>query len=344
MRIKKAATALAVAFTLSSTSFAFSAESAADFYKGKTVDLYVGFSSGGGYDTYARVLARHMEQHIPGKPSIVVKNMPGAGSLVLANWLYNVAPKDGTAFGIVARGAAFDPLLGNDKAEFDAAKFNWIGSMNDEVSVCVAWHATGVRTLDDVMKKTLTVGGTGPSADTDQFPKILNGALGTKFDIVAGYPGGNEVNLAMERGEVQGRCGWSWSSVIATHKNWVDDKKINILLQMSTSKHPDLPNVPHVMDYAKTKEQRQILNLAFARQAMGRPFVAPPGIPGDRVAALREAFMAALKDKQFLAEAQKMQLEINPVSGQKVQELVAEIYETPKPVAEKVAAMLGRQD
>jgi tripartite-type tricarboxylate transporter receptor subunit TctC len=344
MRMKKVATALAVVFTLSSTSFAFSAESAADFYKGKTVDLYVGFSSGGGYDTYARVLARHMEQHIPGKPSIVVKNMPGAGSLVLANWLYNVAPKDGTAFGIVARGAAFDPLLGNDRAEFDAAKFSWIGSMNDEVSVCVAWHTTGVKTLDDVMKKKLTVGGTGPSADTDQFPKILNGALGTKFDIVAGYPGGNEVNLAMERGEVQGRCGWSWSSVIATHKNWVDDKKINILLQMSTSKHPDLPNVPLVMDYAKTEEQRQILNLAFARQAMGRPFVAPPGIPSHRVAALREAFMAALKDKQFLAEAQKMQLEINPVSGQKVQELVAEIYETPKPVAEKVASMLGRQD
>ena len=344
MRLKKVATALAVAFTLSSTSITFSGESAADFYKRKTVELYVGFSSGGGYDTYARVLARNMERHIPGKPSIVVKNMPGAGSLVLANWLYNVAPKDGTAFGIVARGAAFDPLLGNDKAEFDAAKFNWIGSMNDEVSVCVAWHTTGVKTLDDVMKKKLTVGGTGPSADTDQFPKILNGALGTKFDIVAGYPGGNEVNLAMERGEVQGRCGWSWSSVIATHKNWVDDKKINILLQMSTSKHPDLPNVALVMDYAKTKEQRQILNLAFARQAMGRPFVAPPGVPTERVAVLREAFMATLKDKQFLAEAQKMQLEINPVSGQKVQELVAEVYETPKPVAEKVAAMLGRQD
>src|SRR6516162_7194524 len=217
------------------------AQSPADFYKGKNVDLYIGYSVGGGYDLYARSLARHMGRLIAGNPAIVPKNMPGAGSLVLANWLYNVAPKDGTAFGTIGRGTAFDPLLGSTKAQFDASKFNWIGSMNDEVSVCVAWHTTGITRLEQVMQKELTVGGTGPAADTDQFPKVLNATIGTKFRIVAGYPGGNDIDLAMERGEVMGRCGWSWSSVIATHKQWFDEKKINVLVQLSLKKHDDLP-------------------------------------------------------------------------------------------------------
>ena len=174
------------------------AQPADEFYKGKNVDLYIGYSSGGGYDTYARLLARHMDRHLPGNPSIVPKNQPGAGSLVLANWLYNVAPKDGTAFGTVGRGVAFDPLLGSEKAQFDPTKFNWIGSMNDEVSVCVAWHTSGITSFEQLRDKTLVVGGTGPTADTDQFPKVLNGTLGTKFDIISGYPGGNDISLAME--------------------------------------------------------------------------------------------------------------------------------------------------
>jgi tripartite-type tricarboxylate transporter receptor subunit TctC len=317
------------------------AQDPASFYKGKTIDLYIGYSAGGGYDVYARALARHMGRFIPGNPTIVPKNMPGAGSLVLANRLYNVAPKDGSAFGMIGRGTAFDPLLGSTKAQFDAAKFNWIGSMNDEVSVCVAWHTSGIAKLQDVTQKELTVGGTGPAADTDQFPKVLNATIHTKFKIIPGYPGGNDIDLAMERGEVMGRCGWSWSSVVATHKRWIDDKKINILVQLSLAKHADLPNVPLVMDFAKTDEERQIFKLVFARQPMGRPFLAPPGVPADRTATLRKAFMDAMKDPGFLAEAEKMQLEIDPVSGDAVQAIVRDVYQTPKSIAAAVADMVN---
>jgi tripartite-type tricarboxylate transporter receptor subunit TctC len=319
------------------------AQAPAEFYKGRTIDLYIGYSAGGGYDVYARLLARHMGRFIPGNPTIVAKNMPGAGSLVLANWLYNVAPKDGTAFGTIGRGTAFDPLLGSTKAQFDAAKFNWIGSMNDEVSVCVSWYTTGITSLEQVKHKELTVGGSGPAADTDQFPKVLNATIGTKFKIVTGYPGGNDVDLAMERGEVMGRCGWSWSSVVATHKSWIDERRINVLVQLSLSKHPDLPDVPLIMDLAKNDEQRQIFKLVFARQPMGRPFLAPPGIPADRVSVLRKAFMETMKDGEFLAEAEKMKLEINPVSGSAVQEIVQDVYKTPKLIATAVAEMVNQQ-
>jgi len=334
-----ARTALAAALA----SFALApahAQSPADFYKDKMVEVYIGYSAGGGYDVYARILARHIGRHLPGNPTVVPKNMPGAGSLTLANWLYNVGPKDGTAFGIIGRGTGFDPLLGSNKAKFDAAKFNWIGSMNDEVSVCVSWHTSGITTLEQTMQKELVVGGTGPAADTDQFPKVLNETLGTKFKIVTGYPGGNDINLAMERGEVQGRCGWSWSSVIATHKPWLEQKQINVFLQLALEKHPDLPHVPLVTDFAKTDEQKNIFKLVFARQVMGRPFLAPPGVPADRVAALRQAFMATLKDKDFLAEADKAKLEITPVAGDVVQKLVDEVNRTPKDIAAKVGAMV----
>jgi tripartite-type tricarboxylate transporter receptor subunit TctC len=209
------------------------------------------------------------------------------------------------------------------------------------VSVCVAWHTTGISTLEQVKQRELTVGGSGPAADTDQFPKVLNATIGTKFKIVTGYPGGNDVDLAMERGEVMGRCGWSWSSVIATHQSWLDDKKINVLVQLSLKKHPDLPNVPLVMDFARTEQQAQIFKLVFARQPMGRPFLAPPAVPADRVTALRKAFMETLRDREFLAESEKMKLEINPVSGDEVQKIVQDVYRTPKPVAAAVAEMLN---
>jgi len=317
------------------------AQNAAAFYKGKSVDLYIGYSAGGGYDVYARALARHMGRFIPGNPTIVPKNMPGAGSLVLANWLYNVAAKDGTAFGMIGRGTAFDPLLGSTKAQFDAAKFNWIGSMNDEVSVCVAWHTSGVAKLEQVVQNELTVGGTGPAADTDQFPKVLNATVHTKFKIIPGYPGGNDIDLAMERGEVMGRCGWSWSSVIATHKSWLDENKINVLVQLSLNKHADLPTAPLIMDFAKTDEQRQMFKLVFARQPMGRPFLAPPGVLAEHTATLRKAFMDTMKDPGFLAEAEKMKLEINPVSGDAVQAIVQDVYQTPKSIAAAVADILN---
>jgi tripartite-type tricarboxylate transporter receptor subunit TctC len=317
------------------------AQSPADFYKGKNVDLLIGYSVGGGYDVYARLIARHMGKHIPGNPIVVPKNMEGAGSLRLANWLYNVAPKDGLVFGTIGRGTGFDPLLGHKAAQFDGNNFNWIGSANDEVSVCVSWNKPGnVTTFEELYAKQLTVGGTGAAADTDQFPRILNNVLGTKMKIVTGYPGGNDVNLALERGEVDGRCGWSWSSVESTRGNWVKEKKINILVQLALQKHPDLPDVPLITDQAKSEEQKQILTLIFARQALGRPYLAPPGIPQDRVDALRKAFMDTMQDKEFLAEAEKAQLEITPIGGDALQKLVAEVYKTPPEIAKKAAEAL----
>jgi tripartite-type tricarboxylate transporter receptor subunit TctC len=313
------------------------AQSPAEFYKGRNVDLYIGYSVGGAYDLYARVLARHLGKHIPGNPTITPKNMEGAGSLRLANWLYNVGPKNGTALGTIGRGTAFDPLLGSKGAQFQADKFTWIGSANNEVSVCVAWRTSGVTKFEDVFERELIVGGTGQAADTDQFPRVLNGALGTKFKIVSGYPGGNDVTLAMERGEVQGRCGWSWSSVLSTHKRWIDDKLINVLVQMSLNKHPDLPDVPLVMDFAKSEDQQQIFKLIFARQVMGRPYLAPGGVPKDRADALRNAFARTMDDPEFLVDAEKSQLEITPVTGEEIDKLVRDLYRTPKALAAKAA-------
>jgi tripartite-type tricarboxylate transporter receptor subunit TctC len=314
------------------------AQSPADFYKGRNVELYIGYSVGGAYDLYSRVLARHMGKKIPGGPTLVPKNMEGAGSLRLANWLYRVAPKDGTAFGTIGRGIAFDPLLLGKGDQFDAVKFNWLGSANNEVSVCVAIKGSGIEKFEDLYTKELTVGGTGASADTDQFPRVLNSVLGTKFKVVAGYPGGNDVVLAMERGELKGRCGWSWSSVKATHKAWIEEKKMAVLAQLSLNKHPELPDVPLVIDLAKTEEQRQILKLVFARQVMGRPYVAPPDLPAERVAVLRKAFMDTMNDKDFRADADKAQLEINPVSGADVEKLVKEVYATSPEIIAKAKA------
>jgi tripartite-type tricarboxylate transporter receptor subunit TctC len=328
----------AVALAAASTA---QAQTPADFYKGKTVEMYIGYSVGGGYDVYGRLVARFIGKHIPGNPTVVVKNMEGAGSMRLANWIYNVGPKDGTVMGTVARGIAFDTLFGMPGAQFDGNKYTWIGSANDEVSVCVAWHTSGVTKFEQLMEKEMIVGGTGGSADTDQFPKVINAVLGTKMKVVAGYPGGNDINLAMERGEVSGRCGWSWSSVKSTQAAWLKDKKINVLVQLSLAKHEDIPEIPLIMDLAKTDEQKQIFKLIFARQVLGRPFLAPPGIPADRVAALRKAFMDTMKDPEFLAEADKMKLEITAVSGEALQKIVQEAYETPKDVVKKTGDILG---
>ena len=276
------------------------------------------------------MIARFMGKHIPGAPAVIPKNMQGAGSLRLANWIYTAAPKDGTEIGTIGRGIAFDPLLGNKNAQFDAGKFTWLGSATNEVSVCVAWEGSGVTKF----------GGTGGGADTDVFPQILNAVLGTKMKLISGYPGGNDVGLAMERGEVQGRCGWSWSSVQATHKDWITQKKIVVLVQLALSKHPDLPDVPLVTDLAKTDEQRQILKLIFARQVMGGPYLAPPGVPKERVEVLRQAFLDTVKDKEFLAEADTAQLEINPVTGPAIEKLLREVYQTPPDIAAKAAAVL----
>ena len=331
--------AASILILLTAVSLGF-AQSPAEFYKGKNIELYIGYSIGGGYDLYARVLARHIGKHIPGNPTIVPKNMEGAGSLRLANWLARVAPRDGTVFGTVGRGVPFDPLLGLPGTQFKAPDFSWIGSANNEVSICTSWGTSQITKIEDVFTKQMIIGGTGPSDDTVQFPEVLNGVLGTKFKIISGYPGGNDVVLAMERGEVEGRCGWSWSTITATHPDWVKDKKIHLLVQLALEKHPDLPNVPVIVDFAKTTEQRQIIKLIFARQVVGRPYLAPPGIPKDRLEILRKAFMETMVDKDFLADANKSKLEITPVTGDKVEALVKEIYETPPAVAQKAGALL----
>jgi len=316
------------------------ADSVADFYRGRTVEVYVGYSTGGGYDIYARMLARHMGRFIPGNPTLLPKNMEGAGSLRLANWLANAAPRDGTAFGTIGRGTAFDPVLGQPGAQFAAGDLSWIGSMNQEVSICASWATSGVASFEDLLTKELLVGAVSNNDDTGQFAKVMNTVLGTKLKIVAGYPGGNDVVLAMERGEVQGRCGWSWSSVLAARMSWWKEKKINILVQLALTKHPDLPDVPLVTDLAKNAAQRQMLRMIFARQVMGRPFVAPPGVPKERVAALRKAFMDTMADPDFLADCAKAKLEIAPVPGDRVEALVKEIYATPAEVAKQAAAAL----
>jgi tripartite-type tricarboxylate transporter receptor subunit TctC len=316
------------------------AQPAAEFYKGRQVDLYIGYSAGGGYDIYARLLARHIGRQIPGGPVIVPRNMEGAGSLRLANWLYKAAPKDGTAFGTIGRGIPFDPLMGGQGAQFKADEFAWIGSANDEVSVCASWGKTGITRFDELYRKELFVGGTGATADTDLFPKVMNGVLGTKMRVVTGYPGGNDITLAMQRGEVQGRCGWSWSSIKTNHPDWVKDGTLRLLVQLSLAKHPDMPDVPLIMDFVKTEEQRGVMRLVFARQVMGRPFLAPPGMPADRIALLRKAFLDTMKDKDFLAQADKMKLEITPVSGERVQELVAEVYRTPPDIVKRTIEAL----
>jgi tripartite-type tricarboxylate transporter receptor subunit TctC len=339
-RIAIAAVALAALAALQISTV--TAQSAAEFYQGKSIDLEIGYSVGGGYDLYARLLARHLGQHIPGNPTIVPRNMEGAASLRLANYLYSAAPRDGTVIGAISRGAAFDPLLNENGAQFDASKFSWIGSANNEVSVCVALQSSGIASFNDVLTKTLTIGSTGVGDDTYQFPALTNAVLGTKFKIVTGYPGGNDITLALERGEVQGRCGWSWSSIVTTRMDWVTSKKIIVLVQMSLSKHPDLPDVPLIMDLAKTNEQRQIFKLIFARQVMGRPFAAPPGVPADRVAALRQAFAETMKDQAFLADAKQAKFEINPVDGEQLDALVKEIYQTPAEITKKAAAIMGQ--
>jgi tripartite-type tricarboxylate transporter receptor subunit TctC len=312
-------------------------EAQGEFTKGKVVELYVGYSVGGGYDVYARLLARHMGRHLPGNPVVVPKNLEGAGSLRLANWLYKAAPRDGSTFGTIGRGIAFDPLLGTEGTQFKATEFGWIGSANDEVSVCAAWGKTGIKRFEDFYTRQIFVGGTGAGADTDLFPKAMNSILGTKMKLVTGYPGGNDITLAMQRGEVEARCGWSWSSIKSNHPQWVKDGTIRLLVQLALEKHADLPQVPLIMDMVKTSEQRAVLRLVFARQVMGRPFLAPPGLPPERLAALRRAFMATMQDKAFLAEADKIKLEITPVNGEAVQKLVAEIYTTPPDIVRQAA-------
>lgn len=320
--------------------FDASAQTVEEFYKGKTVELYIGYTVGGGYDSYARALARHMGKHIPGNPTVVPVNMEGAGSLRMTNWLYEAAPQDGTVFGTFARAAPFDPLFGNTEATFDALKFNYIGSANNEVSLCAAMTRTGITKFDDLKEQELIIGGTGDTADTVQFPKVINAVFGTKMRIINGYPGGNDVVMAMERQEVDGRCGWSYSSIVSGSADWLKNGDVQLLMQLSTAKHPELPDVPLVMDIVENEADRQLLGLMFARQTLGRPYAAPPNVPADRVEALRAAFMATMEDAEFLAEAKAQDLEITPVDGATVQSLVEDVYKADPAIVSRLNEIL----
>jgi len=310
-----------------------------DFYKGKTVSLLIGYSVGGGYDTYGRLVARHLGKHIPGNPIIVPQNMTGAGSLKAANYLYSVAPKDGSVIGTFSRSQGIAPLI--DKAEFDSTKFTWLGSVTDEVSLCVTRHDAPVKTFSELLVTPATFGGEGAGSDPNIFALLYRNVFGAKIKIVTGYPGTNEIQLAAERGEVDGLCGLSWSTLKGRYPHWLQDKKANILVQAGIKKQPELPHVPSASDLAKEPDQRQILNLLLIGQAMARPFAAPPGIPPDRRAALIAAFERATADPEFLAEAERLNVEVNAVSAEKLDALLAAAYAMPKNVIAKAAKAMS---
>jgi tripartite-type tricarboxylate transporter receptor subunit TctC len=314
-------------------------DAVAKFYKGKTITILVGYSAGGGYDIYARALGRHMGKHLPGNPNFIVQNVTGAGSVNAANTLYNVSAKDGTVMATFSRGLAMEPLIGTARVQYDAQKFTWIGSGANEVSVCSVWHTSPVKTWQDALKTSFTVAGEGPGSDPDSFSAMIKNLFGIKLRLVTGYQGTSDTILAIERGEVDGRCGQSWSSLKAIRPQWIEKKMLNHIAYMSEVKAPEMPDVPLVSDFANAR-QKQVIRLVLSRQTLGRPFAAPPGVPADRRQALRRAFDATLKDPAFLKEAVKLKLEVSPVNGEDVDKLIAELYATPKDVVEETRAAI----
>jgi tripartite-type tricarboxylate transporter receptor subunit TctC len=328
---------IAAAAIIASSSLSASAQTGADRFKGKNFEIIVGYDTGGGYDLYARALSRHIGKHLPGNPTVIIKNMPGATTRTAANFLYNIAPKDGTVIATVARGLPTDELLGSGGIRFESTKFNWVGSMNNEVSVGVAWHTSPIKTYDDIKNKEMIV---GAIADSLLFAQVMNAVLGTKLKMITGYKSGNEIGLAMERGEVEGRMGWSWSSIVSMNPEWLRDGKVRNLVQFSTSKHADLPNVPLITELASNDEDRALLELVFSRQVIGRPFIAPPGLDSETVSVLRKAFDDTMKDPDFLAEMQKSNLEVNAIPGKDVQELINRLFKTPPAVLERAKVII----
>jgi len=313
------------------------ADNAADFYRGRTVNLIAGFNPGGGADTYARLVARHLGRHIPGNPTIIVRNMQGGGSVIAANHVFNVSPKDGSELGLFAGNVTINPLIGGTQHKYDARKFNWIGAPSSDSNVCLSSLATPFKTIDDVIKREMITGTSGTS--TYDFPVVMNNVIGTKFKLVKGYGGSAALRLAMDRGEIEGFCGVGYNSIRTAG---LADGKANILVQVGLAKSPHMPNVPFIMDYAKSDEARQIFRLVFGWLDLERPIGAPPGVPQDRVKALRDAFDRAMKNPALLADAEKVQVGIEPMSGQAIAAFVDDAYRTPAEVAAKAARMLGR--
>ena len=315
-----------------------SADPVADYFKGKTVTVLVGVSAGGEYDLQARLISRYLGRYSPGNPTVVAQNMVGAGGLTEANYLYNVAPKDGTFIGMIQNALPVMQAVNLPGPQFDSARFLWLGAIAPTVETLAVWHTSGVTTIDQARSKEVVIGAVGKGGITDTFPRMINEFAGTKFKIVVGYPGGNDVNLAMERGEVAGRNN-TWSSWKATKKNWLDEHKITILAYEGP-KPPDLGNVPSVQDLAKTDEDKAAIRLIAAGTLFGRPLTAPPGVPADRIAALRAAFLATMKDPEFLKEAAAGDIEVDPVDGVKMQKIAEELIALPESVKARARPLI----
>jgi len=328
----------AFATLLAGTSLASAADDVASFYKGKTIDLIIGYSPGGGYDLYARLVARFLGPHIPGNPTIVPRNMPGAGSRKAAVYIHDAAPQDGSVLGTIDQALAVAQAMGDPMLHTDARDFGYVGSPTMENNVLITWHTSGIKTVDDAKKTEVPIGATGSSTGS-QYPKIMNELLGTKFKVINGYPGGNDINLAMEKGEVAGRGSVNWASLKPI--GWYDKKLINVIVQVGLEPEADLPDVPLLYNLAENDQAKQALRLLCAASEVGRPILTTPNVPKERLEALRKAFDEMVKDPQFLEAAQKEGLGVHPIAGTKLAQTVNEIVATPKDVSDLVTKIIG---
>ena len=317
-----------------------SAQSVEDFYKGRSINLMIGGGAGGGYDVYCRALARHIGKHIPGNPNIIPRNQPAASGLAAAAALYNSTEKDGATIGAFPNNVPMDPLFGNPGARYDALKLNWIGSIGKLQNVCATWHTSPIKTIEQAREREVITAAAAAPTNTAIMPKVLNALLGTKFKPIIGYDPGAGLGLAVERGEAEGICGLSWSTIKASRPHWIKDHLLNVLVQLGLDKLPDLPTVPAALDLVTDPVKKDVLTLILIRQEPGRPVAAPPGVPADRLAALRRAFDQTMKDPDFVAEAEKLQMEIEPLTAAEIDALLARAYATPKPIVEQAAKLL----
>jgi tripartite-type tricarboxylate transporter receptor subunit TctC len=321
------------------------ADAIADFYKGKSINVVVGYGPGGGYDVYMRLLARHMPRFIPGNPNIVVQNMPGAGSVRAANHVANVAPRDGTALGVFGAPAALEPLFGNKSAQYETLKFAWIGNMLRDVGSCVTWHTSGINSLDDVIKskKEIAFGATGAGSYGNQHALVLKAMLGAKLHVITGFKGLKDVGLALERNEVQVACAMFVSTAKAAFGSQVENGQVKFLVQFGEKDVPYFRGAPNFYRMIKTEEERQVADLFFGQVAIARPLIGPPGMPAPIVAALRKAMAETVKDKAFLADAAKIGLDIDPMSGEETEQSFARFYRTPPAVVARAITIMGRK-
>lgn len=314
-----------------------------DFYKGNSLKLLVASGPGGGYDTYTRVLGRHFGRHVPGQPTIVVQNMPGASGLKATNFIANTAPKDGATLLATYNAMLIEPLVGGVGAQFDVHRLNWIGSISKVQNLCVTWHSNAIKTFEDAMIREVTVASTGATGNSGTLPRLLNQIAGTKFKVIMGYTT-TDSRLAVERGEVDGICGYSYSTLLASSPDWIKNNKINILVQNGLKPHPKLPDVPLTMSKIKRESDKALLRLYSATEETGRPYVAPPDVPEARIQALRRAFDATLRDAAFLADAEKANLEVDPLTGEEIHALLREIYATDPSVVEQIRELVNRSE